>query len=145
MKLVLQRVSQAKVTVGKKTIGEIQKGLLVLLGIHTNDNTETILRLVNKCITLRIFEDDQGKMNRSLLDIQGSALIISQFTLYADCSKGKRPSFVDAAPPALAETIYKSFINHMRNSGVNVETGQFGADMNVHLVNNGPVTVILEK
>jgi D-tyrosyl-tRNA(Tyr) deacylase len=141
MKALLQRVAQAHVTINDQFEGRIGQGLLVLLCAEPNDNETIADRLLRKTMALRIFADDAGKMNRSLLDIGGELLIISQFTLCADTSSGNRPSFTAAAPPALAQTLYDYFVNQARLSGLNVQTGQFGADMQVGLVNDGPVTI----
>ncbi len=141
MKALLQRVAQAHVTINDQVEGRIGQGLLVLLCAEPNDNETIADRLLRKTMALRIFADDAGKMNRSLLDIGGELLIISQFTLCADTSSGNRPSFTAAAPPALAQTLYDYFVNQARLSGLNVQTGQFGADMQVGLVNDGPVTI----
>jgi D-tyrosyl-tRNA(Tyr) deacylase len=141
MKAVLQRVAQAQVTVGDQMVGRITQGLLVLLCAETNDNDAIADRLLRKTLALRIFADDAGKMNRSVSDIGGELLIISQFTLSADVSSGNRPSFTAAAQPALAQSLYDYFVNQARLSGLHVQTGQFGADMQVGLVNDGPVTI----
>lgn len=145
MKLVIQRVSSASVDIDEKSAGSIGKGLLILLGINGTDGKEQIKWLAKKTVELRIFEDEKGKMNRSLLDIKGEILLISQFTLYADCRKGRRPSFIDAARPEFAEPLYQQFKNELEIYGLNVETGIFGADMKVNLSNDGPVTIVLEK
>lgn len=141
MKALLQRVAQAHVTINDQIEGRIGQGLLVLLCAEPCDDESIADRLLRKTLALRIFADDAGKMNRSLLDIGGELLIISQFTLCADTSSGNRPSFTAAAPPALAQTLYDYFVNQARLSGLNVQTGQFGADMQVGLVNDGPVTI----
>jgi D-tyrosyl-tRNA(Tyr) deacylase len=127
-----------------KVVGEIGPGLLVLLGIHTTDTAEQALWLADKIAGLRIMSDEAGKMNVSVADKGGSILVVSQFTLYGDCQKGRRPSFIDAARPEIAEPIYEAFANAVRMQGVPVATGVFGADMKVELVNDGPVTVIVE-
>lgn len=145
MKLLIQRVSQASVDVEGKIVGSISAGLLIFLGVGHDDGQEQLSWLVNKVVNLRIFEDDQGKMNRSLLDVKGEALVISQFTLYGDCSAGRRPSFTQSASPAHAESVYEKFIAELRKSGIKTETGIFGADMQVALINDGPVTFILER
>ena len=144
MRALIQRVNQAKVEVSGKNIGEIGKGFLILLGVAPADTEADIIFLVDKVANLRIFEDEHGKMNLSLRDIKGSALIVSQFTLYADCKKGRRPSFTDAAEPEFADSMYKKFIQKFRETGLSVETGEFGADMNITLVNSGPVTIMLD-
>lgn len=146
MKLLVQRVSYASVEVNKKIIGKIDKGLLVFLGITHTDNEEKVDYLVEKLLNLRIFNDENDKMNLSLKDIKGKLLIISQFTLYADTKKsGNRPSFTNAAKPEHANKLYKYFIEKCKEKNINVQTGQFGAHMNVELLNDGPVTIILEK
>jgi len=141
MKALLQRVAQAHVTINDQIEGRIGKGLLVLLCAEPNDSETIADRLLRKTLALRIFADDAGKMNRSVLDIGGELLIISQFTLCADTSSGNRPSFTTAAPPLLAQTLYDYFVNQAILSGLRVQTGQFGADMKVGLVNDGPVTI----
>ncbi len=145
MKLLIQRVKKAHVDVGNQTIGSIDHGLLIFLGIHIDDGPASIPWLVDKVINLRIFEDDNQKMNLSLLDTKGSILLISQFTLYGDCQKGRRPSFTQAAPPKISEPLYEEFISELKTHPISVETGQFGAEMQVHLINDGPVTLTLEK
>jgi D-tyrosyl-tRNA(Tyr) deacylase len=145
MKIVIQRVSNAKVEVEGTTVGSIGLGVLVLVGITHNDTIEQVTWLANKLVNLRIFEDTQGKMNLSLLECNGEALIISQFTLYADATGGRRPSFTRAAQPELAKQLYEKFIEAVQKEGVKVQTGIFGADMKVSLLNDGPVTLILER
>ncbi|MCK5779566.1 MAG: D-tyrosyl-tRNA(Tyr) deacylase [Psychrilyobacter sp.] len=145
MRVVLQRVTRASVEVNEKVIGKIKNGLVVLLGIHDEDNMKELDWMVNKIIGLRIFEDENGKMNHSLIDIEGDLLIISQFTLYGNCEKGRRPGFTDAARPEKAIPMYEEFINKCRGLGVHVETGEFGADMKVDLLNDGPVTLIIDS
>ncbi|HLS23493.1 MAG TPA: D-aminoacyl-tRNA deacylase [Pseudogracilibacillus sp.] len=145
MKAVIQRVKKANVTVDGQVIGEIDHGLLVLLGVTEGDSEKDIETIVNKLINLRIFEDEEGKMNLSLLDVEGSILSVSQFTLYGDVRKGRRPSFSKAARPEEAEDLYDKFNEYLRGKGVEVETGQFGAMMDVSLINNGPVTFIIES
>lgn len=144
MKVVLQRVSQAEVTVNGQSIGRIGRGLVLLIGVGHGDREEQARYLAEKCLNLRIFEDDEGKMNRSLLDVGGQILAISQFTLYGDTRKGRRPGFTDAAPPEIAEPLYERFVELLRDGGVKVETGRFGARMSVRIHNDGPVTLILE-
>ena len=141
MKALLQRVTQAHVTINDQIEGRIGQGLLVLLCAEPNDNETIADRLLRKTLALRIFADDAGKMNRSVLDIGGDLLIISQFTLCADTSSGNRPSFTAAAPPLLAQTLYDYFVNQASLSGLRVQKGQFGADMKVGLINDGPVTI----
>lgn len=144
MKIVLQRVSSASVTVDDKICGQIDKGYLVLLGIGHDDTEEDCRRLADKIIKLRIFSDENDKINLSLENVGGELLIVSQFTLYADCTHGNRPSFVDAGKPDRAEQLYNYFVDYCRSRGKHVETGIFGADMKVSLINDGPFTVILE-
>lgn len=145
MRILLQRVAQANVQVDGRIVGAIGEGVVVLVGVTHTDTAAQAAWLANKLIHLRIFEDEGGKINRSLIDRQGSALIVSQFTLYADCSAGRRPSFTQAALPEMAENLYEQFIAEVRKSGIPVETGVFGAHMNVSLINNGPVTLMLER
>jgi D-tyrosyl-tRNA(Tyr) deacylase len=144
MKAVLQRVARASVRVGDEVVGEIGQGLLVLLGVARGDGAEQAARLAAKTARLRVFEDAAGRFDRSLLDTGGEALVVSQFTLLGDTSKGNRPSFTDAAPPAEAEPLYEAFCAELRALGVRVETGRFGARMAVDLVNDGPVTLTLD-
>lgn len=145
MKLVVQRVSCAEVKIGNVSVGKIDKGLLVLLGIHQSDTLESAKRYVNKLVNLRIFEDDAGKMNKSVKEVEGEILVVSQFTLYGNSSKGRRPSFIDAAGPDAAIPIYETFVQEVKREMGRVQTGQFGASMDVSLVNHGPVTMILEN
>lgn len=145
MKLVIQRVKHAKVEVENEIVGKIGQGFLVLLGVGPEDTKETADYLVQKIIKLRVFEDENGKMNLALKDINGELLIVSQFTLYADCSGGNRPSFTLAAKPDKANELYKYFISKCEGENVKVDHGIFGADMKVELLNDGPVTIILEK
>lgn len=144
MKAVLQRVSRGKVTVDEKTVAEIGGGLVILLGVGPQDTPEIAQAMARKCVMLRIFSDPNGKMNLSLLDTGGQAIVVSQFTLYADTRKGLRPSFTDAALPDLARPLVDVFAQAMRDLGVPTGQGEFGAHMQVDLVNNGPVTIILE-
>ncbi|MCS7016178.1 MAG: D-aminoacyl-tRNA deacylase [Gemmatales bacterium] len=144
MKAVLQRVSRAEVRVRGQVCGAIGRGLVVLLGIAPQDTEQDADRLAEKIVTLRIHDDNSGKMNLDLLQIQGALLIVSQFTLYADCRKGRRPSFIQAAPPQQARRLYERFIDSARSLGVPVATGEFGAEMEVEIVNSGPVTIILD-
>ena len=145
MRAVIQRVSEAQVTVAGRTIGAIGNGLLVLLGVAVGDSERDLRYLVEKTIHLRIFDDENGKMNRSLEDTGGSVLVVSQFTLLADCRKGRRPSFHGAAPPAEGEEMYRRYVAELRATGLNVATGEFGAMMHVSLCNCGPVTIILDS
>lgn len=145
MRALIQRVSKAKVVVEGKTVGEVQKGLLILLGISPNDNQEIAKKLALKISKLRIFNDEQGKMNLSVKDIGGAALVISQFTLYANAKKGNRPSYTNAAPPQQADELYLSFSKLLANENIQVENGVFGADMKVELLNDGPVTIFLDS
>ena len=145
MRAVVQRVTRARVTVDTRIVGEIRNGLLVLLGVARVDNVEAAAYLAEKIANLRIFSDDAGKMNRSLLDVGGSALVVSQFTLYGDTRGGRRPSYVQAAPPEEAVQLYEEFIRLLRLLGVPVETGVFQAHMEMELVNDGPVTILLDS
>ena len=145
MRALLQRVSRASVTVDEKVVGEISRGLLVLLGIGHGDSGAQIKTLTEKIVHLRIFEDDEGKMNRSLLDIGGEVLVVSQFTLYADMRRGRRPGFTDAAPPAIAEPLVERFKEAIAAYGLTVAGGIFGAYMQVELLNDGPVTLWLDS
>lgn len=145
MKIVVQRVKEAKVEVDKKEVGNIKKGFLVLLGVTHKDEKEQADYLVKKLCNLRVFEDEKGKMNLSLKDVNGELLIVSQFTLYADCSNGNRPSFINAAKPEKAEKLYKYFCSECEKNEIKVKKGIFGADMKVSLINDGPVTIIIEK
>jgi D-tyrosyl-tRNA(Tyr) deacylase len=145
MRAVVQRVKQSTVKAGNEIVGEIGRGLLVLLGVARDDTANDADYLVNKIINLRIFEDQDGKMNRSLIETGGELLAVSQFTLLADCRKGRRPSFVDAAEPQKATDLYEKFVDLVREKGVKVQTGRFRATMEVALINDGPVTVIIES
>ena len=145
MRAVIQRVAASDVQVDHEIVGRIGSGLLVLLGISRSDEQEDADYLADKVVHLRIFEDDEGKMNRSLLETRGEVLVVSQFTLLGDCRKGRRPSFVEAAPPERAEQLYEYFVDQLRLKGITVSTGQFQAKMAVSLVNDGPVTLILES
>lgn len=145
MKLVVQRVTQAQVTVEDSCIGKIGHGLLVLLGVGHEDTKETVKKYVEKLLKLRIFDDEAGKTNLSIQDVKGELLIISQFTLYADCRKGNRPNFMAAGKPDMANELYEEFIRLCKETIPVVEHGQFGADMSVSLTNDGPFTVIVEN
>jgi D-aminoacyl-tRNA deacylase len=146
MVALVQRVSEASVEVEGETVGAVGPGLVVLLGVHTSDTEREAAWLARKCANLRIFPDDEGRMNRSLLDVFGDALVISQFTLYGDASRGNRPSFSSSAPPEQAERLYERFVGLLSNElGRPVPTGVFGAMMNVRLVNDGPVTLWVER
>lgn len=144
MKTVIQRVNNANVVVDGKTVGEIKKGLVILLGVSDLDTEETVKNMVKKIINLRIFTDENDKMNLSIKDIKGEMLVISQFTLYADCKKGNRPSFTDAGKPEHANKLYEYFIEEVKKQDIKVEHGIFGAHMKVNLTNDGPVTIMLE-
>ena len=145
MRAVVQRVNSASVTVDGKPISEIGEGLLIFHGVAQEDTSADLDYLTNKIANLRIFEDDEGRMNRSLLETGGEALVVSQFTLYGDCRKGRRPSFIDAAPPDKAETLYQQLIQALSNLGIPVKSGIFQAMMDVKLVNDGPVTILLDS
>jgi D-aminoacyl-tRNA deacylase len=145
VRALLQRVSYASVTVDEQVVGQIGKGLLVLLGVGQDDSEVQVKTLADKIVHLRIFEDDEGKMNRSLLDIGGEVLVVSQFTLYADIRKGRRPSFTDAAPPAIAEPLVERFQEAIAAHGIKVAGGVFGAMMEVELINQGPVTIWMDS
>jgi D-aminoacyl-tRNA deacylase len=144
MRAVIQRVKSACVKVKEETVGKIEKGLLVLLAIHKDDKDDAIIKIGEKILNLRIFSDGNDKMNLSLKDIAGQILLVSQFTLYGDARKGNRPSFTQSAGGEMAKQYYDKVINYLRDSGINVETGRFGAMMEVELVNDGPVTIILD-
>ncbi len=145
MRAVVQRVRRASVRIAEEVVGQINLGYLVLLGVARTDQPSDVDWLVDKLIGLRIMADAEGKMNRSLSEVGGSMLVVSQFTLYGDCQKGRRPTFIAAAPPSLAVPLYERLIEQLRAKGVTVATGQFGADMQVELVNDGPVTLILDS
>ena len=144
MRAVVQRVSRAKVSVGGETVGEVAAGWLVLLGVAPGDSRKQADWLAEKVANLRAFTDAEGKMNLSVQDVGGSVLVVSQFTLYGDCQKGRRPSFTGAAPPAVAEPLYEAFVEALKLLGVPVATGRFAADMQVELVNDGPVTFVID-
>lgn len=145
MKIVLQRVKHSSVEIDGKIHGKIEQGFMVLVGFSSSDNQFIIDKMIDKMIHLRVFEDDHGKMNLSLQDINGSILSISQFTLYADCRKGRRPGFTNAAKPDIAIPLYEYFNKKINELGIHIETGIFGADMKVSLLNDGPVTIILDS
>lgn len=145
MKILIQRVTQASVEVKGEIVGSIGPGVLVFVGITHSDTASEVTWLANKLINLRIFEDAQRKLNQSLIDQRGAALIISQFTLYADCSDGRRPSFISAAPPEIAKPLYEQFIDEVRKNGISTASGVFGAEMKVSLINDGPITIMLER
>ncbi|MFN7249206.1 MAG: D-aminoacyl-tRNA deacylase [Anaerobacillus sp.] len=145
MRIVVQRTKQASVVVDEEIVGQIDFGYMLLVGITHNDTEEDVAFLADKVANLRIFEDEAGKMNLSLLDVGGKILSISQFTLYGDCRKGRRPNFMNAAKPDIAENLYNLFNEKLREKGIKVETGIFGAMMDVQLLNHGPVTLLLES
>jgi D-tyrosyl-tRNA(Tyr) deacylase len=145
MRAVVQRVTRASVTVEGQIIGQIGQGLMVLLGVEQDDTDADAQQLADKTVQLRIFDDAEGKMNRSLLDIRGELLVVSQFTLLGDCRKGRRPSFIQAAAPELAERLYETYVAAVGVQGVRVATGRFRAMMQVELVNDGPVTILLDS
>ncbi|WP_339880532.1 D-aminoacyl-tRNA deacylase [Pseudidiomarina gelatinasegens] len=145
MKALIQRVSEASVTIAGKRVDEIQQGLLVLLGIERDDSLDDVTKLAKKVASYRVFADADDKMNLSVLDIAGGVLVVSQFTLAADTNSGRRPSFSSAAPPDQAEPLYRAFVNALQQQGITTATGEFGADMAVALVNDGPVTFMLHS
>jgi D-tyrosyl-tRNA(Tyr) deacylase len=145
MKAVIQRVRCASVKVGDETVGSIDRGFMILLGVSRSDTEREARWLAKKCAGLRVFEDDQGLMNLGLADVGGHALVVSQFTLYGDCEKGRRPSFTGAAPPETAEALYEVFVEALSAEGIQVETGRFQAKMLVEIQNDGPVTLIIER
>ena len=144
MKVLIQRVKKASVTIENKLYSEIESGILALVGIEKGDSTEQVEKLAKKIVNLRIFPDENDKMNLSLKDVAGEVLVVSQFTLYGDCRKGKRPSFIAAARPGTAIPLYEQFVAELMDHDLHVETGWFGADMEVSLINDGPVTLILD-
>ena len=145
MRIVVQRVKSGSVCVSNETVGQIERGLVLLAGIHRDDDEDAVRFCAEKCVHMRIFSDETGKMNQSLIDVDGAALIISQFTLYGDCRKGRRPSFDAAARPEVANVLYTRFIERISDMGVRVESGVFGADMQVEIHNDGPVTLVVES
>lgn len=145
MKVVVQRVSEASVSVDGKIVGKIGTGLMLLIGIAAGDTTEDVDFVVNKCVNLRIFQDENGKMNHSLLDTNGAILAISQFTLLGNTQKGRRPSFIEAAPPEKGQKLYELFVEKLKSFNIRVECGVFGAMMDVELINQGPVTLLIES
>lgn len=145
MKVLLQRVKRAKVTVERRKVSEIGRGLVLLIGVAATDTVNEVDKLARKCVELRIFEDNEGKMNLSILDVGGQIMAVSQFTLYADTKKGRRPSFTEAASPSKAQALYELFVESLRKRKLQVETGIFGAHMLVEIHNDGPVTIILES
>ncbi|MFO7822252.1 MAG: D-aminoacyl-tRNA deacylase [Lentisphaeria bacterium] len=145
MRALIQRVSEASVTVDGEIIGRIGRGMLIFLGVTDTDTEAEVKAVADKCLNLRIFEDDAGKFNHSALEMEAELLIVSQFTLYGDTRKGRRPSFNKAAPPQHSEPLYDRFVEELRQSGLRTEAGSFGAQMNVQLVNDGPVTIMVEK
>lgn len=145
MRLVIQKVSSSNVKVDNEVVGSIGKGFMVLVGITDTDNKLIVDKMIDKLINLRIFEDENDKLNLSLLDVNGSILSISQFTLYANCKKGRRPSFIEAAKPDISKPLYEYFNQRLKEKGITVETGVFGAMMEVSLINDGPVTIILDS
>ncbi len=145
MRIVLQRVSKASVTVDDQITGSIQQGLLLLIGVEDADTLDDSEWLLRKILNMRIFADEEGKMNKSILDVQGELLLVSQFTLHASTKKGNRPSFIHAAAPEHANQLYNDFIEQAKSSGLKVETGIFGANMQVELINDGPVTILLDS
>ena len=144
MKVLIQRVNEASVTIDSKVYSSIKKGILALVGIEKGDSIEQVEKLAKKVVNLRIFSDENGKMNLSLIDIKGEILVVSQFTLCGNCKKGTRPSFDNSAVPEIANEYYEKFIQNIKEYGINVANGQFGADMKVELINDGPVTFMLE-
>ena len=145
MKAVVQRVTKASVTVEDKIVGSIDEGLVILLGVKEGDTEEDARWLADKCANLRIFENEDGKFDTSVLDIKAEILAVSQFTLYGNCRKGRRPSFTHAAPPDIAKSLYQHYVNALRKTGIKVETGIFAARMHVEIHNNGPVTLIVDS
>ena len=145
MRVVIQRAKNAKCTIDGQITGQIDYGYCIFVGFNNEDTNEIIDKMIHKILFLRIFEDENGKMNKSIQDVEGSILSISQFTLYADCHKGRRPSFIDAAKPDISSPLYDYFNKSLRTQGIHVETGIFGADMKCALINDGPVTIVLDS
>ena len=145
MRIVLQRVTSAHVEVENQIVGQIERGLLILIGVAHGDSDTEARWLANKAAELRVFADEAGKMNRSLMEVGGSALVVSQFTLLADCRRGRRPAFTEAGPPELAERLYRRFGEYLAERGIEVQYGMFAADMKVHLTNDGPVTIVIDR
>lgn len=145
MRSVVQRVKHARVTVDNEVIGQIEQGIMLLIGIEDNDDEKDLEYMTDKVINLRIFEDEEGKMNKSLNDVNGSILVVSQFTLHGDARRGRRPSFIAAARPEKAIPLYEEFIKRLRKNGIRTQTGEFGADMEVLICNDGPVTILLDS
>ena len=145
MRAVVQRVSQARVLIDGALVGQVEQGLLILLGVTHEDTPQAASWLADKIVGLRIFNDADGKMNRSVADVGGGVLVVSQFTLYGDCRKGRRPSFIDAAGPEIAIPLYETFVNAVKALGIPTATGRFGAMMQVELINDGPVTLIVDS
>lgn len=145
MRAVIQRVTGSRVVIENKTAGNIKKGITILLGVKKGDTEKDVKWLAEKCINLRIFENEQGKFHYSAIDLKAEVLVVSQFTLYGDCRRGRRPSFTEAAAPRTAEKLYEAFIDVIRQNGLKVETGIFGAKMQVDIENNGPVTLIIDS
>lgn len=145
MRGVVQRVKRAQVSVEDNMIGKIEHGIMLLLGVEESDDEKDLDYMTDKVVNLRIFEDEEGKMNKSLLDVGGSILVVSQFTLHGDARKGRRPSFITAARPEKAVPLYEKFIQNMKNQGIKTQTGEFGADMEVLICNDGPVTILLDS
>jgi len=145
MRAVVQRVSRARVDIRGETVGRVDQGLAVFLGVGPDDGPEDARSMADKVLHLRIFPDREDKMNRSVLDLRGQLLVVSQFTLYGDCRKGRRPSYAGAAPPEKAQLLYEAFVSELRRSGLGIETGRFQEQMEVHLVNDGPVTLLLDS
>ncbi len=145
MRAVIQRVREGQVRIDDQIVGAIKKGVVILLGVKTGDNEADAKWLADKCVHLRIFENEDGKFHHSLLDVGGEVLVVSQFTLFGDCRKGRRPSFTEAADPSVAESLYEYFVDLMKQQGLKVETGVFAAKMEVEMINDGPVTLIIDS